>query len=332
VGFTNQERINQNSKILAASVLDANEVAQWYESRFPNEFVVSGDKVWLQLATLVRLHPAASVSEAQAKCTGPLLGVVEDRSLPAMAVRLTPVAGTNNSTFVAYEVYDSPTSKRIDNWLQPQMVPQASGVPSFGYSMRLYKGNPASGGTEIATTDGVSGTGVNKSVGWVWNYANGMLFLAADFRATITDPTQLYVTGFRYVGATLGASSGGGTAREDKTLTYTTTQMAVGAILDFELATGPYIDLIDLSLSNVATVECHSTSERNDKNPYQFIGIKTHLSDDGTYVTDGNRYFGPRYVTLYNREDSKQTNTYWRLRNTHTQPQIITLTIRYLKL
>lgn len=331
MAFTNQERINQNSKILAAGVLDANEVASWYESRFPNQFVVGGDKVWLQLASLIRLHPAADAAAASAKVAGPLLGVVEDRSAAAKAVRLTAVPGTNNSTFAAYEVYGDFASKRLDNWLQPQQVPQTSGVPSFGYSARLWKGDPAAGGTEILTTDGASGTGVNNSVAWVWNYANGMLFLSTAFRATITNPDQLYVTGFRYIGATLGASSGG-SAREDKSLTYTTTQMAVGAIQDFELTTGSYIALIDLSLSNVATVECHSTSERNDKNPYQFIGIKTHLSDDGTYVADGNRYFGPRYVTLFNREDSSQTNTYWRLKNTHTQPQIITLNIRYLKL
>jgi len=119
------------------------------------------------------------------------------------AVRLTPLPSVNN-TFVALQVYGDFTSPWLDNWLKPAFVPQPSGQPSFGYALRLFNGDPNAGGVEVLTTDGTTGTGQLKSVGWVFNYDNGMLLLAADFAALVPDP---WVIGFRYIGETAG---GGG--------------------------------------------------------------------------------------------------------------------------
>ncbi|NJO18569.1 MAG: hypothetical protein HC877_23430 [Thioploca sp.] len=200
MGFTNQERINLNSKILAASVKDANEIGQWYESFYPNEFISKGNKIWINpdLDTLL-LYPAANLAQAQANASGILSNILEDRSSLIDAVRLTPVPGTNGSTYVAYLVYNDFTSARLDNWVQPQIVPQLNGQPSFGYSIRLFNGDPNFGGTEVFTTDGTTGTGINKTVGWVFDYANGMLLLSEDFRTNVPDP---WIVGFRYVGTT----------------------------------------------------------------------------------------------------------------------------------
>ena len=109
------------------------------------------------------------------------------------------MTGTNGSTWVAHSTYNDASSAVLTNWLLPQLVPQSSGVPSNGYAIRLYEGDPASGGTEISTTSGTTGTGDEKTVGWVWNYANGMLLLSDDFKGSVSDP---YVVGFRYVGRT----------------------------------------------------------------------------------------------------------------------------------
>src|SRR5690606_39685866 len=66
MGFSNQERINLNSKVLAAGVKDANEVGQWYESFFPNSFVLKANKVWSNpdLQTLLD-NPAPNLATAQ---------------------------------------------------------------------------------------------------------------------------------------------------------------------------------------------------------------------------------------------------------------------------
>jgi hypothetical protein len=195
MGFSNQERINFNSKALAASVVDANPVNQWYETRNPFAFMLDGQKILLELASI---PAAANIGAARTNATNnPTL--ISDLSQNADAVRLTLVGGTNNSTYIAYTTYNDTTSPLLDNWLQPQMVLQGSGAASIGYAIQLYDGDPAGAGTLVTTTAGTTGTGQNKSVGWIWNYASGLLFLSDDFKATISNP---YVVGFRYIGRT----------------------------------------------------------------------------------------------------------------------------------
>ena len=79
------------------------------------------------------------------------------------------------------------------------MIPQNSGLPSNGYAIRLFNGNPNSGGTEITTTQGTSGTGLNKSVGWIPVASAGILLLSESFASSVTDPWWM---GFRYIGRT----------------------------------------------------------------------------------------------------------------------------------
>jgi hypothetical protein len=214
MGFSNQERINMFTKALAAGVIDANSIAVWYETFFPFGFVLDQTAVWTQLST-VRQYPASNRTTARANVAGPLAGIVADFSLPAAAKRLTLVAGTNNSTYAAYSIYGDPSSPLLINWLLPQLVPQASGSPSNGYAIELYEGDPNAGGVLIPTTAGTTGTGVNKTVGWIFNYANGLLFLSDDFKASVTDP---WIVGFQYIGTYAGTGGGGivqGVEREE---------------------------------------------------------------------------------------------------------------------
>lgn len=206
MGFSNQEQINLASKVLEGGVIDANPTAVWYETFFANNFIVDAGSVWTALAT-IRQYPASTRALAQQNVAGPLSGLIEDRTALASAARLTQVAGTNSSTWAAYSTYGNTSSGLLKNWLLPQLVPQASGAPSNGYAISLYNGNPAAGGTLVTTTAGMTGTGETKSVGWVFNYAGGLLLLSADFRTQITDP---WVIGFRYIGPTAGSSSSGG--------------------------------------------------------------------------------------------------------------------------
>ena len=199
--FTELERINLAAKALAAGVKDADPTTQWYESANAFSFVVAADKVWLQ-SELVKQNPAATVFDARALASGALLGVIQDYSQPSGARQLTAVPGVNNS-FVALNTPGDFSSGVLDGWVQPQFVPQANGLPSFGYAVRLYDGDPAAGGSEIFTTDGVEGTGINKSVAWVWDYHNGLLLHADGY--SIADP---YVLGFVYVGSTAVDLSG----------------------------------------------------------------------------------------------------------------------------
>jgi hypothetical protein len=208
MGFTNQERTNIAAKALQAGVIDGNSESVWYETFFPFTFVVSSEQVWTELETLRDL-PAANLAAAQANAVASPT-ILQDLSANVDSTRLTLLAGSNFSTYIAYETYGDPTTAQLKNWVLPQLIPRASGAPSNGYSVQLYDGDPNDGGVMVTTTEGTTGLGADKTVGWVWNYANGLLLVSSDFfdetgiSAANFDP---YVLGFRYIGKTAGDSS-----------------------------------------------------------------------------------------------------------------------------
>ncbi len=207
-GFTELERIELAVKALAAGVKDASVRSKWYESVNANKFILFGSSVWTQEDDLLA-NPAATLTAAQSAAAGPLAGIVQDLSDPSLARRLDPVPGIDN-TYVALQTPGDFSSGILDNWVYPQQIPRPNGLPSTGYSMRLYSGDPNAGGTEVLTTDGTTGTGVNKTVGWIWDSATGLLLLSDTF-----DPfggNDPYVTGFRYIGDTASDITGGGGA------------------------------------------------------------------------------------------------------------------------
>lgn len=197
-GFSELERIIIAAKALAAGVKDADPRSAHYESVNANSFIVTADKVWVQ-SEFLRQYPAANVTVARTLASGTLSGIVEDLSQPANAVQLTAIPGINN-TYVALQTPGDFSSGVLDNWILPQLVPQTNGLPSFGYAIRLYDGDPNSGGTEVLTTDGTTGTGVNKTVAWIFDYATGILLLSDTSNLFSDDP---YVNGFVYTGLTV---------------------------------------------------------------------------------------------------------------------------------
>jgi hypothetical protein len=202
MSLTNQERINSYSQILQALVVGSPKQA-WYESQlFYETSIISEQVLNLDDVKLLKQNPASNLTIARNNALV-IPSVLSDLSQFPNAIRLTPVPGTNGMVYVALSVYGDFNSTRLKLWIQPQMVPQLSGLPSNGYAIRLFNGNPNSGGTEITTTQGTSGTGINKSVGWIPIASAGILIVAEDFVSNISDP---YWCGFRYIGRTLGST------------------------------------------------------------------------------------------------------------------------------
>lgn len=210
MAFTDRQKINMFTKALVAGVIDSESMAAWYESFFPFAFVMDSTKIWLQM-DLLRENPAPNIPTARNNVVGPLNGVLYDYSQNEDAIRLTLMSGSNGTTWVAYSVYGDYSSPILDNWLLPQLVPQADGSPSNGYGILLYNGDPNSGGTLISTTTGATGSGETASQSWIFNYANGLLFLSPDFTGTVNDP---YIVGFRYIGDTVKDIQSGGASSE----------------------------------------------------------------------------------------------------------------------
>lgn len=233
-GFSELELIRIAAKALAAGVKDADPRTQWYESVTANAFVLGGDKVWTSPdVDSLRDNPAANLSQARTLASGPLAGIVEDLSQPADAVQLSAVPGINN-TYVALNTPGDFSSGVLDNWVLPQFVPQANGLPSFGYAVRLFDGDPNSGGTEVFTTDGATGTGINKTVSWIFDYATGILLLSDTQNLFSNDP---YINGFVYTGTTANAATT--SSGTQPFIEYEANCPSSTAVDDFVYITGP---------------------------------------------------------------------------------------------
>ena len=225
MGFSTTEKNNMFMKALLSGVLDANASAVWYETFTPYSMILEAGQVWVQVASI----PAAGNLTTARNNASANPTIISDLSQATDAVRLTPVAGTNNSTYIAYTTYNDTSSAVLDNWLLPQLVLQSSGAPSNGYSIQLYDGDPNAGGTVVSTSTGQSGSGENASVGWIFNYAKGLLLISADTIASISNP---YITGFRYIGQTAGAAT---SASDVQTSLVADEAIAVGDVVRLAL-------------------------------------------------------------------------------------------------
>ena len=254
MGFSQTERINIAAKALQAGVVDANPNSVWYEVFFPFTFIQSSEQVWTEMSRLRGL-PAANRTQAQANAAANT-DLIQDLSDNTDAVRMTLVPGTNFSTYAAYETAGDTSSGQIKNWLLPQLVQQASGAPSNGYAIYLYNGDPAAGGVMVTTTEGTTGTGQNKTVGWTFNYANGLLLFSSDFfTETGIAPATFdpYITGFRYIGKTAGDS---GASRLDNFITLTANPDLPNART---LEAGPGVNITDNGAGNSVEVKLTDT-------------------------------------------------------------------------
>lgn len=236
MGFSERELVNINSASLQANTFDSNASAVWYEKILSFQFVLPSGKIWTQIGSI----PAADTLNQARINAAANPTIIEDLSQNADAVRLAEVPGTNKSTWACYgEVGGIPTPGQpiTANWILPQLVANSAGNPSNGYRISLYNGDPAGAGVIVNPGDGQTGSGEEKSVAWVFNYASGTLLLSSDFytRTGINSNTfDPYIVGFRYIGSTAGSGSGtiGGTINNTE-IAFGTGADQIGGAADF---------------------------------------------------------------------------------------------------
>ncbi len=219
MAFTSEEIVKLAGAVLAAGTIDSHDSA-WYEKLQPNSFIVDPSSIWSEMNSLKAL-PANNFAQAVSHAVSNSniigrYGINDDGTFnDATAIRLTPVAGTNNKSYVAFNTYNTPADGVQRNWIQPQLVPRANGFPSAAYSPIIFSG-PPSNGNMISTAVGNDGNWVSH----FWNPAVGMLLISdADAPPSASFPsTDIYLCGFFYNGQTGGAggSSGNTITLEDE--------------------------------------------------------------------------------------------------------------------
>lgn len=233
MAFLQEELINYSAKgwqgILGSGDRNSapDNLAPWEEIS-TNGIIISPRQMWTQLDLI---PSAPTLLDAQQNA---LLfpTIIEDRS--TVAVHCTP--SPNNKLFFATTTFGD-LSTRLKNWILPQLISRTDGsfkgFPSIGYMVRLYNGDPNSGGIEIPTTQEKSG-GVP---GWFMNFSEGAIKVASSF-SSIIDPSNVFITGFRYIG--LIGGSGGANELNDLVDVNIQTGLSDGDVLVYNSTTGQW--------------------------------------------------------------------------------------------
>lgn len=203
------------------------------------------------------------------------------------------------------------------DWIPPRL--------HNSYRIKVYAGSPAS-----QTQTAIRLYPDTQGYEWEFDYAAGALNFFNSVPASVLE-RGVWVEGWRYIGP-----KGGGLTKDDlspsftgKDFTLTLPPLAAQEFYDFELETAGACTLVKTTVDAAAVVECHSTPEREDTNPYRFVSTPDHLVDDGSYVVAGRRLYGPRFCILQNLFRPEDGVTYWRVYN--DDPELIkaiTVTVR----
>lgn len=229
MAFNSTEKINQSVK-LAQQILDgANDspgAKWWYNAQRAWEPYARPN--WVEKDNI---PGADNPTEADAAV------VANPTILEKLTIRLTLDITSNNRQYECRDTYGDITSSTIEDWIQPSLI-RKYGAASNGYIVRLYHGDPESGGVEISTTYN-SGTGGEPC--WWFAYAPGILLISTDQASTFKsfyDTNGLYVVGYRYIGLTVADGVYGNEAKvssDDTTSGFLEEKVIAGSGITIEV-------------------------------------------------------------------------------------------------
>ena len=200
MAFNVTEKLNNADKLvlqLTGTSNDGPGAKYWYNENYGWAPVIPPSKLWKDFNSI---PSAANVVEAEnALTTHPTL--VERR-----VVRLTLDPTSNNRAYVAHTIFENATTPVLSNFIQPALIRTPAGDASWGYNVRLYNGDPLSGGSELSAIFEANA----GDPSWSFNYSAGILVCSTDKSSifkSLYDSGGLYIVGYRYIGEYL--TSGG---------------------------------------------------------------------------------------------------------------------------
>ena len=258
----------------------------------------------------------------------------------------SPVNGKALSWNYDIKIYPSTTSypgQRQDYQYNGLDVKVGDWISSSvgGYAVKIISinGTPTSDLINVTVEDVDSYNAIGDSTG----NGNGAPFPGACFIFEVTDSNRPVLTPefagtfaatygvdlisrFEYTNENTPDTSS--VELKNITLNWTTKfNVSPNDVITFTLPTGPDFFVSGATVSNPMILECHQTSQYTDTNPYKFIAITNQLVDDGTYVTSGSKYYGPRYIFLQNTDDRTSSNSYWKMTYTGDTATVINIVL-----
>ncbi len=149
-----------------------------FEEGIPSPLIIPQSSLWADSGYIPTTPPGSDTAYVKGYRTATALRMTRDATV-----------GTNTRSYIAYTTYNNTSSARLTNWIDTQF--------GSSYILKVYKGDPNSSGVELQQAGANAGTD-----GWFFDYSSGILnFNGVNLPSGIT-ATNIYIVGYRYIGAT----------------------------------------------------------------------------------------------------------------------------------
>ena len=162
-----------------------------YAETIPSPLTIRGELIWSQSDNIPTTPPTVSTQYVKAYAPG---------VTSSFQMTVDSTVGPANRTFVARAIVGNNGSANVGDWIDAQF--------STDYTVGVFSGNPASGGVKLSA----DGAGLNDT--WFFDYSSGVLNFNGDSVPVGVTTNNVFITGWRYIGAK-GVLSSGGQAQTD---------------------------------------------------------------------------------------------------------------------
>ena len=171
VGFT----LSKTGSVTGTGSISGGTTKEPFAESLPSPLVVPDTSIWNQSLSIPTTPPGSDTSIVKVYSTSSAHRMTADSSV------------SGSRAFIAYSTYNNTSSARLTDWIDTQF--------GTAYVLKVYKGDPNSGGTLLPA----GGSGSND--GWFFDYSSGVLNFNGSGLPSGVNDTNIYIVGYRYIGS-----------------------------------------------------------------------------------------------------------------------------------
>ena len=252
VGFT----LSKTGSVTGTGAISGGTTKEPFAESLPSPLVVPDSSIWNQSLSIPTTPPGSDTSIVKVYSTSSALRMTVDSSV------------SGSRAFIAYTTYNNTSSARLTDWIDTQF--------GTAYVLKVYKGDPNSGGTLLPA----GGSGSND--GWFFDYSSGVLnFNGSGLPSGVTD-TNIYIVGYRYIGSK-GVSSPTSISPTNLFVAGISTFVGVGTFQSDLSVAGQFKGYTNLSAPHSATTKNFTVTVASKDASHRYNG----QGSGNAYLIDG---------------------------------------------
>ena len=252
VGFT----LSKTGSVTGTGAISGGTTKEPFAESLPSPLVVPDSSIWNQSLSIPTTPPGSDTSIVKVYSTSSALRMTADSSV------------SGSRAFIAYTTYNNTSSARLTDWIDTQF--------GTAYVLKVYKGDPNSGGTLLPA----GGSGSND--GWFFDYSSGVLnFNGSGLPSGVTD-TNIYIVGYRYIGSK-GVSSPGQLSPTNLFVAGISTFVGVGTFQSDLSVAGQFKGYTNLVAPHSATTKNFTVTVASKDASHRYNG----QGSGNAYLIDG---------------------------------------------